>query len=207
MQNCIQENVIYPLSLFEKAYQCGIRRFVVAGSCFEYGLSANHYDFIPPNAPLYPVDTYSSSKALASIAFIQWAKQKKISLSIQRLFHVFGNGEKENRFYPSIKNAAKNGLDFEMTQGEQIRDFTDVSFVAKLIYKECLRIVKTNKYDIRIANIGSGNNLSIRDFAQKIWDSHNAKGKLKIGSLSYRKEEIMRFVPDLNKINIIHSFE
>ena len=207
LQNCIEKNVIEPLALFEKAYQSGVRRFLVAGSCFEYGLSANNYEFIPPNAPLYPVDTYPSSKALASIAFIQWAIQKKVSLSIQRLFYVFGEGEKKDRFYPSIKKAAKNGFDFEMTKGEQIRDIAEVNLIAKIIHNECTRIVKTNKYDIRIKNIGSGNNLSLRDFATKIWERHNAKGKLKIGSLPYREKEIMRFVPDLNTINVVQSFE
>ena len=207
IQNCIQKNLIEPLALFEKAYQSGIRRFLVAGSCFEYGLSANSYDFIPPDAPLYPIDTYPSSKALASIAFIQWAVQKKVSLSIQRLFYVFGEGEKEDRFYPSIKKAAKNGFDFEMTKGEQIRDIAEVNLIAKIIHNECTRIVKTKKYDIRIKNIGSGNNLSLRDFATKIWERHNAKGKLKIGSLPYREKEIMRFVPDLNTINVVQSFE
>ena len=92
-----------------------------------------------------------------------------------------------------------------MTKGEQIRDIAEVNLIAKIIYNECTRIVKTNKYDVRIKNIGSGNNLSLRDFALKIWKGHNAKGELKIGS--FRDDEIMRFVPDLNMVNIINSFK
>lgn len=206
LQNCIQKNVIEPLNLFEKAYQAGIRRFLVAGSCFEYGLTANNYDYIPANAPLLPVDTYPASKALASIAFIQWAIEKKVSLSIERIFYVYGYGEKTDRLYPSIINAANEGIDFEMSHGEQIRDTSNVNLIASLLYKESLRIVKSKRFDIRLANIGSGNNISIKKFASDIWKKKNAKGKLLFGNLNYRDNEIMRYVPDLDDINIIMKF-
>ena len=88
LENCICFNVVQPLSFFEKAYSAGIRKFVVGGSCFEYGLSALRYDYIPPNAPLEPTQSYSTSKALASIAFSQWSIAKQVSLSIKRIFHV-----------------------------------------------------------------------------------------------------------------------
>ncbi len=207
LENCIQKNVLNPLSLFEKAYSVGIRRFLVVGSCFEYGLSANSYDFIPPNAPLLPVDTYPTSKAIASLAFTQWAIQKKVSLSIQRIFYVYGEGENKNRFYPLIKKAAREGRDFEMSNGQQIRDISNVDLIALKIYEESKRIILSKNFDVRISNVGSGNNLSIKEFALDIWRKYSAKGKLKIGLLPYRDREIMRYVPDLNQINIIQNFE
>lgn len=206
LKNCIQKNVIEPLDLFEKAYQSGIRRFLVAGSCFEYGLTANNYDYIPANAPLLPVDTYPASKALASIAFIQWAIEKKVSLSIKRIFYVYGSGEKNNRLYPSIINAVKKGIDFEMSAGEQIRDTSNINLITSLLYEECLRIVESKRFDIRIANIGSGNNISIKKFASEIWKKNKAKGKLLFGNLTYRDNEIMSYVPNLDDINIIKKF-
>ena len=42
-----------------------------------------------------------------------------------------------------------------MTKGEQMRDIAEVNLLTKIIYNECTRIVKTNKYDVRIKNIGS----------------------------------------------------
>ena len=206
LQNCIQKNVIEPLNLFEKAYDSGIRKFLISGSCFEYGLSANNHRFIPPNAQLLPIDTYPASKAIASIAFIQWAIEKEVSLSIKRLFYIYGKGEKESRFYPSLKNAAREGLDFEMSKGEQIRDISEINHVISILYKECIRISNSKQNDIRIENIGSGNNLSIKDFASKIWAQNKAKGKLIFGKVPYRKREIMRYVPQLNRTEIIKKF-
>jgi len=111
LQNCIAQNVIEPINLFEKAFDAGVRRFLVAGSCFEYGLSANSYEYIPPNASLFPIDSYPASKAMASIAFIQWAIEKKVSLSIQRLFYLYGEGESKKRFFPALVDAALKGND------------------------------------------------------------------------------------------------
>lgn len=206
LQNCIQKNVIEPLNLFEKAYQSGIRKYLVAGSCFEYGLSANYHKFIPPDAPLFPVDSYPASKAMASIAFTQWAIQKKVSMSFQRIFYVYGEGENPTRFYPLIKNAAKEGKDFEMSNGEQIRDISEINYVVKSLYKEAFRIYKSNKFDVRIRNIGTGKNLSIKDFALKIWEKNKANGKLRFGKVPYREGEIMRYVPILNQVEILKKF-
>ena len=206
LQNCIQKNVIESLNLFQKAYDSGIRKFLVSGSCFEYGLSANKHSFIPPDAQLLPIDTYPASKAIASIAFIQWAIEKEVSLSIKRLFYIYGKGEKESRFYPSLKNAAREGLDFEMSNGEQIRDISEINHVISILYKECIRISKSEQNDIRIENIGSDKNLSIKDFASKIWSENKAKGELLFGKVPYRKREIMRYVPKLNKTEIIKKF-
>ena len=207
LQNCTIHNVIEPINLFEKAFNAGVRKFLVAGSCFEYGLSANSYESIPPEATLFPTDTYPASKAMASIAFIQWAIEKKVSLSIQRLFHVYGDGESKKRFYPALKDSALKGKDFSISKGEQIRDISEIGLSIKTLYKESERIINTNKYDVRVNNIGSGNKLSMKTFAQKLWSEFNAKGKLNIGSLPYRDREIMRYVPDLKKIHIIYEFD
>lgn len=207
LEECILNNVLEPIKLFDKGFDAGIRKILVAGSCFEYGLSANFYDFIPPTAPLLPLDSYSSSKAMASIAFIQWAIEKKVSLSIQRLFHLYGRGESEKRFFPSLKKAALSGKDFLMSGGEQIRDICEINFATKILYEECNRISNSNKSDVRIRNIGSGQQLSLKQFALNLWSELNAKGKLKIGDLPYRDREIMRYVPNLEEEYIINSFE
>jgi len=88
---------------------------VVVGSCFEYGRSGEWYEFIPPDAPLEPTQTYPASKAAASVAFYQLAVELNLRLSIHRIFQVFGEGEVESRLWPSLRKAAASGADLEMT--------------------------------------------------------------------------------------------
>lgn len=196
LENCIYWNVIAPLKLFNNAVAAGVEKFVIAGSCFEYGLSAENYEFIPSNAPLLPNVSYAVSKASATMAFFQFAIEKKLKLSIHRIFHVYGPGEAENRFWPSLKKAAENESDFPMTYGEQVRDFIHVDIVVQKFYELCENNYLESGKPV-IENLGTGNAMSLLEFAKLWWNKWNAKGQLLIGELSYRKGEIMRYVPEI----------
>lgn len=196
LQNCILWNVQKPLSLFESAVVSGIKKFVVAGSCFEYGSSGASYDFIPPTAPLLPTQTYPASKAMSSVGFAQFCAEKKVYLSYHRVFQVFGEGEAEGRLWPSLRKSALSGNDLDMTAAEQVRDFIPVEWVAEQFLNETMR----NDWEPGIPlvkNLGSGKPQRLRDFAEYWWQKWNAKGKLNFGVLPYRSGEIMRYVPEL----------
>lgn len=199
LDNCILKNVLEPLALFERAVEAGVGKFVVAGSCFEYGKSGERYDFIPVTAPLEPTQTYPASKALASTAFYQFAIENKVQLSYHRIFQVFGEGELETRLWPSMRKAALNGENFEMTRGEQIRDFIEVSEVANKFLKACKEILNQRSFEPKYYNLGSGNPQSILEFSKFWWEKWEASGKLKIGVKPYRKGEVMRYVPQIKR--------
>lgn len=193
--NCMQCNVMEPLQMFQKAMAAGVNRFVVAGSCFEYGKAGERYDFIPPDAPLEATQTYPASKAAASIAFRAFASENNAKVSIHRIFQVFGEGEPEGRLWPSLRKAALNGSDFPMTFGEQVRDFIDVKDVAKHFCKTLTQEIPSGVAFEE--NVGSGKPCSVRAFAESHWASWNPKGRLLFGEVPYRKSEVMRFVPRL----------
>ena len=62
-KNTYETNVIHTLNLFELALQAGIKRLVVPGSCFEYGLSAKINKKLSTKSNLLPKGYYSMSKA------------------------------------------------------------------------------------------------------------------------------------------------
>lgn len=193
LANCLRWNLIAVLELFEQARQAGIKRFIVAGSCFEYGRSGEHYSEIPSDAPLEPTNSYAASKAAASIALRQWAEQHELSLEILRVFHVYGEGEAETRFWPSLRRAALAGRDFTMTAGEQIRDFQAVEAVASAFLGRTIDITSSQK--CLIHNLASKSPMSIQQFARAWWSTWNARGCLLVGNLPYRDGEVMRYVP------------
>jgi nucleoside-diphosphate-sugar epimerase len=200
LSNCLYFNVISALSLFEQARISGIRHFVVAGSCFEYGRSGEKYEAIPTDAPLEPNSSYAISKASASMAFSQWANEHKVDLTILRLFHVYGYGEAESRFWPSLRRAALAGESFRMSAGEQIRDFTAVETAAKIFLQQatCRENMggTTNIY-----NVGSGQPRSLLSFAKEWWSIWEAKGELLDGMLPYRENECMRYIAGENLLS------
>lgn len=201
LANCLHWNLTAVLSLFEQARLAGIRRFVVAGSCFEYGSSGERFDAIPTDAPLEPTNSYAASKAAASIALLQWAKENKLSLEILRVFHVYGEGELETRFWPSLRRAALAGEDFPMTEGEQIRDFVAVEDVARTFLNRAT-LINWPSAAVQVFNLSSGEPISIRSFAQRCWEHWDANGKLLFGQIPYRAGEVMRYVAGENLIII-----
>jgi nucleoside-diphosphate-sugar epimerase len=193
LSNCLRWNLMAALALFEQARIAGVRRFIVAGSCFEYGRSGERYEAIPTNAPLEPTNSYAASKAAASIALIQWAEDHNLSLKVLRVFHVYGEGEPENRLWPSLHRAALAGANFPMTEGAQIRDFMHVESVARTFVE---RATAQNEDDPKanVINLSSGQPKTIRLFAEHWWKLWHAKGKLEFGIVPYRQGEIMRYV-------------
>jgi nucleoside-diphosphate-sugar epimerase len=194
LENCLQGNLVVPLRVFRSAHQGGVERFVAAGSCFEYGRSAARYEFIPPEAPLEPTTSYATSKAAASIAFAGFAVESGVRLSIQRIFHAFGEGEAAGRLWPSLRRAAFGGEDFPMTAGEQTRDFVPVGKVATDLLAACSdRSLVPGQ--ARIGHVGTGRPQTVRQFCESWWRRWQASGQLRVGQLPYRPGEVMRYVP------------
>jgi nucleoside-diphosphate-sugar epimerase len=194
--NCFYWNVVATLNLFDKARKKGVSNFLVAGTCFEYGKSGERYEYIPTTAPLEPTSSYPASKVATSIALSAWSVENKVKVKILRIFQVFGEGELDSRLWPSLKFAAENGTDLEMTEGEQVRDFVPVQEVATKFVEE-LNFFNMKENSFLVKNVGSGKPQSIRDFAEFWWKKLGATGVLKFGELPYRDEEIMRYVPEI----------
>lgn len=196
--NCLYWNVHASINLAEQARSSGIERFLIAGSCFEYGRSADRYQSIPVTAPLEPSLSYPTSKAAASVAFLGFAAQHKIKLKIYRIFQVFGEGEQASRLWPSLRSAALNGIDFPMTLGEQVRDFIDVKDVAAAFVRG-LEFSTIEAGLPEVWNIGTGKPQSLLEFSNYWWNHWNAKGKIFPGAIPYRVNEMMRLVPELKE--------
>ena len=166
---------------------------ISVGTFIEYGEAGLKYEFIPIDCDLSPAGAYAASKTAFSVAMQALCKEYNVYSTYFRLFSVFGEGQNENNFFPSLKKAALSGEDFQMTKGEQIRDFISISTVVSQI-TEGLEFNEASLGVTNILNIGSGNPQSILDFAQLNWTKWGAKGRINAGSLPYRENEIMRYV-------------
>jgi len=193
-------NVVATYNLCKQAYDSGIKKFIILGSCFEYGKAGERFDLIPTTAPLEPNTYYAASKASASVLLYGWARKKDIFMNILRIFQVYGEGENDNRLWPSLRYAALSGKDFKMTKGEQIRDFILVDDVVSYIVRS-LSFDKGILGRPKINNIGSGKPLSVHNFCSYWWKKWDAKGELIIGAVPYKKNEVMRYVPEIDKDN------
>lgn len=187
-------NVDVTLKLIEMASLSKVKRIIIAGSSAEYGRSAELYKAIPPEAALLPTSSYPASKAACFVSSYAAALELGIELCYLRIFSAFGPSQFEGNLWPAIKKAALAGEDFAMTRGEQIRDFIEVAQVSKNFLFAVIRndIEKTHPL---VWNVASGRPVSVKEFTMYWWNHWEAKGKLRIGAISYRPGEVMRFVP------------
>lgn len=188
---CFRVNVLESLGFLEQAAKAGVKRFILCGSCFEYGLSAERVDKVPTHAALEPVGAYAASKAAATLAGMALAREKGLELMVVRPFHLFGEGDSEERFWPSLKLAAEKGEDFAMSRGEQIRDFFPVESAAQSFLRALTHPLEPGVP--KIMHAGSGQARTLREFAEEWWSRLNAPGRLLIGELPYRDNEVMRY--------------
>lgn len=199
LNNCIDQNVVKHLKFVENAFKHGVKRFVFAGSCFEYGDSGIRYEYIPVDAPLMPKGSYPVSKAMFFLAIKELFNGKEAMVSYQRIFQVFGEGEAESRFWPTLRKKALAGEDMIMTSGEQIRDFINVTEVASLLKLKLLSVIDSPDTFFEIENLATGRPTSLMEFAKYWWAEWNATGNLDFGKIPYREHEVMRFVPKIDK--------
>ena len=194
-EGCFQTNVIDSLQLWRQAAAAGIRRFLIVGSCFEYGRSGERYEEIPVTAPLEPTTAYGASKAAASVAALALAVEQQLNLVVARPFHVYGPGEAAGRFWPSLVEAATGGNELPMTMGDQIRDFQPVHQAAAQLL-EWLQTSHLQPGIPQVVNLGTGTPRSLLAFAQDEWSRLQAKTALRPGAIPHRPHEVLRYVPE-----------
>jgi nucleoside-diphosphate-sugar epimerase len=195
--DCFRWNVLASLKLIKQSADAGVSRIVFCGSCVEYGRTAGLFESIPTDAPLAPVGSYAASKAAASMAAIGVCQEQGIELALLRPFTIFGEGQFEENFWPQLRLAAERGTNFKMTAGAQVRDFLPVERCAQAF------VLAATRADIIpgvpwLRNVASGNPCELAHFARNEWKRLGARGSLELGATPYRKNEVMRYVPQIS---------
>lgn len=194
-EEMLTTNVIDSHALWRVAAQAGVRRFQLCGTALEYGSSANRFHRIPADAPLEPLTPYAASKAAASQVARAFAFECGASVLVFRPFVVFGEKQHPTNFWPALRRAAQSGENFPMSSGGQICDFIEAPAAALKILE--LMDEPVPKGNLACRNIGSGREQSLLNFASHWWTRWNAPGRLLVGALPYRPDQIMRLVPEL----------
>lgn len=171
------------------------------GSCFEYGDHGN--DFLKEEMTCYPESLYAISKNASTKMMTEYAKKQKVSLITVRPFGVFGIGESYTRLAPSIIRKCINGETVQTTEGNQVRDFVNVSDVAKAT----IQLVEGNYKEYEIYNLCSGNPVKVREFIKEIVEVCGFEESLiEFGALPYRENEAMVFAGDNSKIQEVINY-
>lgn len=187
-------NVTGLIHLLDCAHEAGVQKTVVVSTFKEYGDSCSAYDFVPTNAALLPTTPFACSRVSGFYAAQAFALHFKSCVEYVRCFNMYGEGENALDLWTALKTAAVQGKDFDMTGGEQVRDYLDVVDATQMLASVC-EIPK--KLGVSVHHIASGVPVRLRDFADEWWAKWGATGKINYGALPYRAYESMRIVAQI----------
>lgn len=178
----------------KKLIMAGLKHLLVAGTCFEYGLQSGclHEEMTPNPVTPYGLAKDSLRRYLQAIQL-----QYPFCLQWPRLFYMHGEGQHSNSLLPQLDRSIDNGeLVFNMSGGEQLRDYMPVEEVASCLVK----LIETPNFD-GIVNVCSGTPISVRRLVEERIASRNANTRLNLGFYPYLDYEPMAFWGDNRKLN------
>jgi dTDP-6-deoxy-L-talose 4-dehydrogenase (NAD+) len=164
----------------------GVSHLTVVGTCLEYGKVCGELDETHEPAPEC---AYACAKDALRRQLGILQQYRPFNLSWLRLFYVYGQGQAESSLLPQLEAAIRQGsATFDMSGGEQIRDFLPVAEAARMIVALALR-----RENLGIVNICSGEPVSVRRFVEARVAELGADIKLNLGSYPYPHWEPMAF--------------
>jgi len=182
----IENNVLFPVKLIEKAIQHQVKAFINTDSFFNTG-ELNY--------------AYLSEYTLTKKQVIEWLKvfTDKIKVVNMKLFHIFGQGDSPTKFITKLIADLQTETIIKLTAGEQVRDFIYVDNVTSAYEMICNKIGDFT-FSYYNFEVGMGEGITLKKFVETAAKLSNSQTKLDFGALPYREGEIMTSIADNSKL-------
>jgi nucleoside-diphosphate-sugar epimerase len=168
-------------------------RFVYISSSEVYG----YQEKVPFSEEMrpFPISPYAVGKYSGELYARMKRHVYKRPIVVLRPFNAFGPFQSPRAIIAELIIKCLKGEDVKTTEGNQTREF---NYVENLV--DGFLLAGASKKAVgEVINLGSGNEISIRDLVRKIHKLSGSASRLKIGALSYRPTEIWRMFADNRK--------
>ena len=177
----------------KKLIESGLSSLVVAGTCFEYGMQSGSLSEERKTNPVNPYG-YAKDALHRQLDFLKILTPYRLIWG--RLFYLYGEGQPVGSLYSQFLNTVlRREPEFNMSGGEQLRDYLPVSIAAHLL----VRLALTGN-DLGSVNICSGNPISVRCLVEQWLHDGNLSIHLNLGHFTYPDYEPLAFWGDSKKL-------
>lgn len=192
----LTRNLPEQLAFLSNLLANGLKDLTVTGTCFEYGMQEG---CLREDMECFPDNPYAKAKDLLRKELEKLCGKYGTHFKWIRLFYMYGKGQSPKSLISQLDKALDEGADsFNMSGGEQVRDFLPVETVAANIVKIALQ----NKVEGTV-NCCSGVPVTVREFVEDYLQSRNKFIRLNFGFYPYADYEPMSFWGDNAKLNSI----
>jgi len=186
------KNYIFLKNMIEN----GLTNLISTGTCLEYGMING---CLSENLKTNPTTPYSLAKDTLRKFIEELNKKYSFNFKWIRLFYMYGKGQSPKSILSQLDHALDNNEKiFNMSGGEQLRDYLPVEKVAEYIVK----ISMQNKIN-GIINCCGGKPISIRNLVENYLKNRDKTIKLNLGYYPYPVYEPMAFWGDNTKLKSI----
>jgi nucleoside-diphosphate-sugar epimerase len=164
----------------------GTRQVLITGTCLEYGMRSGQ---LAEDASTEPHTPYGLAKDTLRRFLQQLQERQPFVLQWARLFYLYGPGQKAGSILVQLDRAIDAGeRRFNMTRGEQLRDYLPVQEAARRLVELSERRDFTG-----VVNCCSGRPVSIRSLVEARIKERGADIDLNLGYRPYPEYEPFAF--------------
>lgn len=166
--------------------ESGLSSMLITGTCFEYGMQSGMLSATMPTKPTNPYG-YAKDSLRQQLEYLKTIFAFKLTWG--RLFYMYGEGQPNSSLYPKLKESVlRGGKVFNMSGGEQLRDYLPVTEVAFQIAQLAIA-----QRDHGTVNICSGKPISVRRLVEQWLLENNWEIELSFGHYPYPDYEPLAF--------------
>ncbi len=192
----IERNLYTNYNFIKNMIENGLRNLTVIGTCLEYGMQEGS---LSEEMPTNPITAYGLGKDTLRKFIKELKKKYEFTFKWIRLFYIYGRGQSPKSIISQLDQALKNNEEvFNMSKGDQLRDYLQVEKVADYIVQISLQ----NEIN-GIINCCSGKPISIKNLVKAHLKMRKKNIKLNLGYYPYPDYEPMAFWGDTKKLNSI----
>ena len=191
-----EKNLFLSYNFIKNLVENGLKDLSVIGTCLEYGMKSGS---LAEDILTTPVTSYGLAKDTLRKFLEEFNTVHPFNFKWIRLFYLYGKGQNPNSLLSQLDRALDNGEEiFNMSGGEQLRDYLPVKKAAEFIVKISLQ----NELKGKI-NCCSGEPITIRELVENHLKKRKKKIKLNLGYYPYLNYEPFAFWGDNRKLKSI----
>ena len=160
-------NLDASIRLLDAVSRSGVKRVVVAGTCWEYG---NASGAVAEDDPPLAVDVFAATKEALLRLLASIARVRGFEYRWARIFFVYGPGQRSMSLIPHLHSAYAAGQEPDIREPEAVQDFVHVDDVAA-----ALMTLAATAAPSGVFNVGSGQPTKVGQIANRVADYYGKK--------------------------------
>src|SRR3989344_3539262 len=179
----VDSNIRFGMHLFEAATKHDVPWMINTSTYTQ------HYE----NRDYSPANLYSATKQAFEDIVQYYAETTATTIATVTLFDTIGEGDRRNKIFRALLNAAKTGTCLELSPGEQLLDISPIQNVLDGYDRMVTLLTQSNHtmFNGKVFTLPSNERMTLRSFVALFESVLGRKLPVTFGTRPYREREMM----------------